>query len=759
MAISRLQASLAAATNEVTIAAANINFDFTLMKCEAPKEYHDLGDVLSHKRRTEAEVGTAHITAKKLGALFDGVCPATPNLLKAYGTRVSEIARDSRSSSTEPLHSIFAAHSGVDGTSIWAAATSSTSALHVQLLACMLARVWNAPEAISVWVELVKERRKQIVVRFEGEEEVRYSTVAAAAQPEIPRSALAEWDASTRAWLRTADNIKTREQNQLMLILANVNIPVNDDFTVFTSVMTAWEAALGSMERLVSGMPQAVNNGPTLLALSSWHLYPDIVVIGQGVEVKFRDHLIPPGGALTIGLKHEQVGEPRGVYWSLSLAHLTFYGPPTTTRRRLDHESAKLSFDQFTLAVLGCIAGSWRLPHRSIDQCARFFTSLHAAIERASVRQNEASGSTKRYKKILSNSSHWVQILARASWTYLDRSENDRGRIDKYVRLGIRRASKFIPDIASNLWFGLAEPKVLLSLLRDEDARIGFLRRVASKKGPNTSDTLIIRSVGPGRKYRYATATPVPAQVRENKSVSDNMEYTHLRWLPDNDGKPCAGEVVHILDDMQSIVCPQDGENQDDSFLFNFPSGQEGPQWNRYVKAFGVTETSALFEVHGLFSLNDYYFCSLEDAVWCLDQDMFSTDKLLEYIEAKGNLLTKALDAFSFASMVYKLIPGATISLAALEKPIHETAWAKHKTKVSGGNRGNGQNQLQLSKAMEQCQALSLIAYMESGYDIDPNLLEGVFALAHEDSLYISMSVSRPVGRETFLAILTLIAH
>ncbi|KAM5349421.1 hypothetical protein ACJ41O_005926 [Fusarium nematophilum] len=88
----RLQAALAAATNEVTVAAANLNFDFTLIKCEAPKEFQELGSALSQKRKDNAEGGSTPITARRLGALFEGMLLFTPNLIKSYGTRVSEIA-------------------------------------------------------------------------------------------------------------------------------------------------------------------------------------------------------------------------------------------------------------------------------------------------------------------------------------------------------------------------------------------------------------------------------------------------------------------------------------------------------------------------------------------------------------------------------------------------------------------------------------------------------------------------------------------
>ena len=70
-AVGRIQAAWAAASNETTLALANVNFDFSLIKVEAPVEYKDLGAALSTKRRSAAEQGASHSTARKLGCLFE----------------------------------------------------------------------------------------------------------------------------------------------------------------------------------------------------------------------------------------------------------------------------------------------------------------------------------------------------------------------------------------------------------------------------------------------------------------------------------------------------------------------------------------------------------------------------------------------------------------------------------------------------------------------------------------------------------------
>lgn len=135
MDIGRFTAALASAVNENTITAAQINFDFSLLKFEAPLEYQPFGDALTKRRRKDAEDGDQHVTARKLAALFKSTIPSTPELLKAYGRRVSEVsAMEAYNPRGTERDGGFAQHVGADGTSIWAAATSGQEALALHLL-------------------------------------------------------------------------------------------------------------------------------------------------------------------------------------------------------------------------------------------------------------------------------------------------------------------------------------------------------------------------------------------------------------------------------------------------------------------------------------------------------------------------------------------------------------------------------------------------------------------------------------------------
>ncbi len=156
--------SLVSATNENTLALANIKTDISLIKVEAPPEYTGLNAALTSKRRIAAEEGSAHKTARRLGILFQDLLPSTPSLLRAYGRRSSEISEKSTANAEgTPSSGIFANFLGADVTSIWDAATSGASSIAAHLLACLLARMWPAAEATSIWVEIVAERKRQVV--------------------------------------------------------------------------------------------------------------------------------------------------------------------------------------------------------------------------------------------------------------------------------------------------------------------------------------------------------------------------------------------------------------------------------------------------------------------------------------------------------------------------------------------------------------------------------------------------------------------
>ncbi|KAK4223351.1 hypothetical protein QBC38DRAFT_373290, partial [Podospora fimiseda] len=131
-------------------------------------------------------------------------------LLAAYGKRVSEICQQQNIDSAEQgRHGIFARFSGADSGSIWAAATSGTNAIAIHLLACMIAEMFDAIHAVSIWCELIERRKAEIAKAIENEsDEFTKLKKSLAAKQEFSREEIGSWDNSCRSWLRTANTAK-----------------------------------------------------------------------------------------------------------------------------------------------------------------------------------------------------------------------------------------------------------------------------------------------------------------------------------------------------------------------------------------------------------------------------------------------------------------------------------------------------------------------------------------------------------------------
>lgn len=104
----------------------------------------------------------------------------------------------------------------------------------VYLLACMLARMWSPSEAISIWAQLVSERKKELAGVDPAEPS--YERDSLTSRISIPREDLAQWEASARSWLQAADQSMEKKQKQLMLILSNIELTVSTHTRIFSKM-------------------------------------------------------------------------------------------------------------------------------------------------------------------------------------------------------------------------------------------------------------------------------------------------------------------------------------------------------------------------------------------------------------------------------------------------------------------------------------------------------------------------------------------
>ena len=511
---------------EVNNSLASVKFDFTLMKLEAPIEFSGLGAGLSTRRRTEAEEGPHHRTARRLAALFDQLMPSTPKLITAYGLRSSEIIQTpgiNPRGSTQ--HGPFEAFVGADGTAMWAAATSGIPALGIYLLACVLARAWEAKEAISIWVELVKHRREEIEEGCKHNHHVSEASRMSVLQ-DIRRDDLARWDASARAWLQSADQAKAKEHTQLMLIIKDAQLPFSDGESTYSKVIEAWRQAMSVLENLLCGRPQEISSRSILVALSAWHLFPDILVLGrETTPVKFYDRFVNPLGIATIAKEPRSKIASRFTSWSLTLSHFRYYGDPVTVKSETDF--SRVNIQQLHLVALGSLFHAWRVDKRDLLSAAKCLVSMWKFLCKGSAYEH------------LVKAIPWLQYLVHAAQELLISGTKDAHQLFTF---GKRRAknilgiSKTVPEP----FFGLASEAILDGLSQDDEEErvVAYLRKVAAINLLSTSDAFIWsdRDFDADneriRVSEYLTVAPYACAARHCGIDGHNFtEDVHARWL------------------------------------------------------------------------------------------------------------------------------------------------------------------------------------------------------------------------------------
>ncbi|KAL5083482.1 hypothetical protein Trisim1_001412 [Trichoderma cf. simile WF8] len=535
---SSIIARLASVSHELTVAAANLNFDFTLIKVEAPKEYSGVNDSLTEVRRENAENGALHRTARKLGALFDGIPPQAEHLLAAYGNRVSEICQKAKITPQDrERHGIFARYCGTDSSSLWAAATSGTNAIAIHLLACMLAEAFTGSQSVALWWQLIEMRKAEIEATTKNATSIEDMAKALACKQEFSRDELASWDNSARSWVQTA-NKKTKEQRSKALLYTDkTGLAVNKNSDPYHSVMIAWKDAMSSMNSLIMGVPQKVRNGAILLAIRSWHLYPDLCVLSHGPDViSQKDGLIPKSGIITIDLEHQD--ETAGsISWSLPLSYLRYYGDPVIVNKTLGVTSNRISMDQFRFVLLGCVISPWSTFANSAETSLDLLITLMKALRRPE-RSAPDSENLKRMQEIVKKTSWLGQILTAAE-DLSSGSEIERATARKLMEYG-RRYDQFLCHTKDHPppFFGLSQIPFLFSLLEDSEARIGYLRRYAKILGLSNSN-FVIRYFNSPDHPEFATIEPIDEHFGSThlgdyirRPSSPSKLGLHLRWIP-----------------------------------------------------------------------------------------------------------------------------------------------------------------------------------------------------------------------------------
>jgi hypothetical protein len=747
--IGRFTASIITPTQETTLALASLNFDFSLFKVQAPDEYLALGSCLSEERRNLAEAGSHHVTARKLGALFRSKLPPVPHLIKSYGNRVSEIAKSITGSpdlDSPALKSVLGNKLGIDGTSIWAAATSGTEALCVQLLACMLARFWQPQEAISIWAETVESRKHELSEKDGGFE---YSELAAM-NTTLSREQLAEWDSSARAWLRTADKCKMKEQTQLRLIIDNLDAAISPSTGAYESVVAAWISAMKVVDNLAAGVPQSIHEGDALIGISSWHLYPDMVVYQAGPhEIPQRDPLIRQGGLLTIGLNSSPTSS-QGVSWSLPLAKLRYYGDPVTVRRNFDLHNQHVSFEQLALVILGGLAKVWPDEDDRLTTICTYYKKLWNWMQKFPPLPAHAAFTFP-----------WAQHLAHAATEFLALSGESKQSAVRLMEFGLRRCSEFLstsggPVTLEQQLLGLSRIETFLSIMKDDsEAQVQYIRDFMSTlRSPwKQSNELLIIWPDELGSYRWATCFPDPTTKKHYRwcrvsSASVEQKKTKDIVL----GKK--GWALFFADDWPgSFRISTQNRRPVDRFSKMFASHisprLDSALWDvEFQKLCGDVPTCRIGlymrQARGLARLTTPN--EVSDLVGGATVDLEDVQEILDRCPPKDvyeHIMVAAnpLCAVGVIGEIYNSLTGATISLESTKTRMESMRW--YEMLVARSRESQINVSFRDYRDIPNEIVFACLAFMETGdQNLDPNMLKDVMGMACGDSIYVSNSLA-----------------
>ncbi|MCJ1381143.1 hypothetical protein MMC17_004252 [Xylographa soralifera] len=697
--LGQLTAALISGSQETSLALASLNFDFSLVKVEAPIEYQGFGMALSKRRKTDAEAGLTHITARKLGALFEEGLPDIPSL------------NPKGSKEDGP----FADHVGADGTTIWAAATSGRGAIAVHLLACMLARIWKAPEAISIWTELVI--RRKVALQDQCQTQTFQLFTLEAAQVQLTREQLSAWDASARAWLRTADEAKRLQQTQLTLILKNISLPVTTTADVYSSVMEAWIKAMKSLNNLIRGMPQRIQHGAVLLGLSAWHIYPDMFSLGVGsTMIEQHDPLVNQGGVVTLGFKNADPAVDDGIYWSLPMAYLRYYGDPVIRTASAGDQATRVSLNQLHLVALGSIISTW----------GKFPTDLATPAGLILAVQGI-------FNTLKATPPPWLQIVAAASRRFLRVSGSERAEATRLVQFGQRRCPEFISttDLQPAPVFGLTNMRLLVRLSPTINGKLECLRQASKSFDLDMNSALIRYYESSLTEAKYTRLIPQTGyQVKRSLDGTMKEVRESIDWKSDyhDDSRIRDFDRDHDFigysnsNDVPLVLCPPaPGSN---SVLYEFVYGD---YW-----------TAAVFQpVH-----RDKHPRPVPNTINIQTLIPILSSKLIDYSRLPAQLCKvslvpfskdrrayfRSLDALDLANKIYSSLGNSTIDLRVTKQPLHCWNWCN----IPRDDFDQG---------YDLADAFSCIASFETGsLNLNPKDLDAsaAMAMSYGNSIYVA---------------------
>lgn len=308
------------------------------------------------------------------------------------------------------------------------------------------------------------------------------------------------------------------------------------------------------LETLLGNEPQVAYDRSVLLAISSWHLYPNLLVFQeQARNIPFSDELFPALGVLSLGFEYhapkrdvqlrnsQDTGLGISTQWSLALSHLRYYGGAVQVKSD-EAQGERASIDEIWLTCLGAILRQWEVSISNLEASVQWFQKIGDLMR----------PSEEEEKTALS----WLSKLCQAASTVSCQDHNKRQERMRFVSFGWRKDTQLLGyhKVLRPPFFGLCNPDVLNSLSKKDGTEIGFefFRRLAHRLDLPPENAIICRSkqdVDSDMGYEWATTGPVKAGLDgPSEPEEDGPEMLrNARWIyaEDLEGRMTRGAELH----------------------------------------------------------------------------------------------------------------------------------------------------------------------------------------------------------------------
>lgn len=505
-----------------------------------------------------------------------------------------------------------------------------------------------------------------------------------------------------------------------------------------------------AVDNLIIGMPQRIEEGAILLGLAAWHIYPDLYVLGSlSRTIPQNDHLVAEGGVVTLGLRNTSTTKDEGIYWSLPLVYLKYYGNPIISTSTTGAYASRISFDQLLQTAIGSLISSWG--HLGLDLSGplqlivNLFTHLSSkrpeccavdkapnkqanAKKRKSSRATKASASVDNRPEKLSEEPYSLlstgqELILSTAKQYLDASKEDQTIQRRLIHFGQRRCPDFLAprELHSPPAFGLTDMRVLLSLFHTLEGKVECLRENIHSFS-NDLDNLVVRC------YDGLYFKPKYTAITENKlrPAKRNTRGPGLFWFEEdeqyNNEKYTGAESID-WDSGQiafSIFCRTRMNDEPTPHEFICGDPETAAVFRKITPDQKPTTTTNITQLPYLqLSLNSCYL-----------EHILLKERLAELFSPKGRILNRqlaSLDTLAMASQIYATLPGSAIDLRVTSRPLQEWKWWSELDEDHDPSLGH---------------TFACIACLETGHlDLQPKELQSVMAITYKNSIYVSQKM------------------